>query len=687
MLFWSLGLCLRKTKGLYIMNGSLCANEHEGDNMIRRMILILALMLVILGNIAAASQVVLLNDTAEKIYTIESMTLRGDLSTDALTIKGYGQVISGDGVKVYLLGPAQDLLIYDLKVDGKATPISFDKGGYFFVADEGEFEFQADVQIRTIGQIQIYVNGPVNSLKFDLENGYSIDGDRYGLLEEYVIIQRDTKVPMLEDGAFRFSYGQKKQFYYVINLRSFGSSLGRYTIDLPNNEEVSDVDGAVKWEQKGFELILDLEGSSATVSVEGLFDSTSLQVPLAEGNHHVLVEADNEYKMSIGTNAKEIDISESPIGPMYTNSRAFLAARNKAINVAIKELTLMPSLAAAVDYATNTFAITKEGSILGQLSYAYKNTGVDYIEVDVDADPLYAGADGNAVKLTRDERLTVALPKNQWGGNFEMLYFATRAPLGLVSLIDVPIAKTDLPISSAMTRIYLPSDYFIIDTFGAKGGSDMPAFRNVLIFIILIGTLGLMLLKDKLFAVYYTMFNAGLFYFDYRLFILCLAVSGIVLIRRHLSAKSWKWALAGAGALLVIGMIVFVAIGFMSSSFSTSSKQIGSVDMDYAMAEVGEVPAPSFRSMQTVGKGDAAITVPSKVGVLPVKMQIPTMGRQITVTNYLVTAEKPLELSVLLVASWVRYVLYLAALACGFLALQTYRKQQMQEEKKNLSRR
>ncbi|MBM3309387.1 MAG: hypothetical protein FJY77_03950, partial [Candidatus Altiarchaeales archaeon] len=423
---------------------------------------------------ACSAEIIVLNETKEQLYAIESVLVSGDLNVNSLKITGKGEVILGESVKVYLFGPSSDILIRDVLVNGKTTTVSFDENGYFFLAPAvGKFDFTGVMDIRTIGQIQLYVRGPINELKFNLQGGYAINGDEYGLYEQEVIIQRAEKAAMLVDGSFRYSYAERDEFLYQLNLRSFGSSLGRYVLDLNNGEQVSDVVGALKWEQSGSKLVLDLEGNTASLSIRGLFSSTQIRIPLEEDKHHVLIESDPEKKITIDTLAKEIDLSESTIGYQYSNARAFLASGSDVFQISVKKLDLLPSLAASVRHASNRIAITGKGSILGELTYSYANTGMDYVEIDAPGVPLYASTGGGAVKLTQDNKLLLSFPKTSYG-SLDLLYFNTTDSLGWFSIVDVPLAKTEIPITTASTTVYLPADQFVVKTFGAEGGSELP---------------------------------------------------------------------------------------------------------------------------------------------------------------------------------------------------------------------
>ena len=75
-----------------------------------------------------------------------------------------------------------------------------------------------------------------------------------------------------------------------------------------------------------------------------------------------------------------------------------------------------------------------------------------------------------------------------------------------------------------------------------------------------------------------------------------------------------------------------------------------------------EAMAPAMAGMARVGEGEGAITVPTETGLLPVKFEIPSMGKSVSVTNYLVTLENPVSLTMLIFDSRIKYAYYLLTL-------------------------
>jgi hypothetical protein len=664
--------------------------NEKGNKMKQNIFFIYLLALVFLASSACATQVLVVNDSVEKIYGIENMKLSGSVPDNLLRMTGSGEVISGEGVKVYLIGPSDEVLVKNLLVNGAGKAVSFDYGGYFFIAEKGPFTFSADLEIKTLGQIKLYVKGPVNRLTFDLKDGYAIGGDIFGAYGKDVIIQRssaqepeDQKNQTLIDGIFRYTYGQERnEFIYDIKFTSFGTSLGRYEFDLPDGESIISVYGALKWEQKGQRLILDLESQKAEVTISGIFDGSlrTLEIPNLPGRHYVLIESDPEKRLSIlKTTAEEIDLSQARLTPKYSNARAFLASPKDIFEITVEDLTVLPSLSAAVSSAQNIIAITSKGSILGELTYNYANTGLDYLTIDSKGTPLYAATDRGTAKLTKDkDKLLLSLPKGEYK-TLDYVYFSTRNPLNPIDLVDVPIAKTDIPITTAYTTIYLPADYYVLGTFGAQGGSEIPPIETLIIFFAVIGIASYALYQSKRFMILYAIAAIGLAVCNPLLFILLIIVSILVVAKRYVHKNTSIVAMLAGGVLLVLLLAaVFIGLTFVWQMGTQSTMQRGPYDNPGYSANYAQVSESSsdniIHNYKSIGGGEGSITVPTREGVLPVKLDIPALGKTVSLTSYLVTKENPLSIKVLIIAEWFKYVLYLIS-ACAFVsAYRTYQK-------------
>ncbi|MDD4353451.1 MAG: hypothetical protein PHN56_03260, partial [Candidatus Nanoarchaeia archaeon] len=307
--------------------------------------------------------------TVEDIYSINSLTISGDLNANVLSFQGSGDVLNSENVKVYLLGSIDNIVLNNLKINGVNTPVSFDNNGYFFIADSS-FNFVGSFEILSLGQLSLVIPGPVRNLTFNLINGYVVGGnERYSQLNDVVIIQREDVEQVLVDADFHYIFDElKNNFVYEIDFNSLGDSLSSYTLVLRNSETLQSVTGALDYSLNGNNLILELSGSKDSVTISGTFNSNTLRLPISEGTHDVLIESHPEKKLSINTNAQTIDLSESSITPTYFNSQAFLAEFSNSFAITLQDLTLLPSLTFSVSSAKNRVALSEKGTVLGQLS-------------------------------------------------------------------------------------------------------------------------------------------------------------------------------------------------------------------------------------------------------------------------------------------------------------------------------
>lgn len=612
-------------------------------------------------------------------YFIEEATISGDMATGKLRVTGRGAVIRGTDVKVYLFSANQDILIRDLTVDGSRVMVAFDKQGYYFIARKKAFSFSGTMEIRDKGQITFTAVGPVNRLAFDLTHGYAVDGDRFGVVDGNVVLQRiyEKTRPTLVQGVFRFSIADVNTFLYRISFQSYGDVIGSFFMDLPNGEQVLTVDGALKWEQKGTRLTLDLTSASAQVVIRGTFGMPEeIRIPVRSGVHYVVIGSDPEKKLVVETRAQEKDLSEAAIEVIYANSRAFLASVHDRFALTVKPLDLLPSLAATSRSTRVTYAVNEKGSMLYEMNCQYQNTGMDYLDVEVTGTPLYAAMQGRPIKLTKDQTLFLSFPKSNHG-TFDLVSFVSRRPLGLICLVKLPFPDMDLPITTRTTRLFYPPDYFSVAAFGAREGSEMPEARNVILFLVLICLLGVLLAKDRRFVAWFVIVATGAFYFDIRLFILLVILSLVLIVRRHIERVQFKKALVIIIAVIaVIGLVAFFlsiltpARFRLKSTDRSAARRLADKALTYQAEEMESIP--EFKGTVEIGEGAGSITVPTRTGVLPVKFELPEMGKSISVTNHLVTREKHQRITMLLVSTHFKYLLYLLMVIAAWMCYRIY---------------
>ncbi len=478
------------------------------------------------------------------------------------------------------------------------------------------------------------------------------------------------------EGNYRWSFGDQKTFTYGFIIQSAGGPLSRIDIPLRNNERIIKVMGG-SWSVQDDLLVILLTEDSANPTVSGYFDANILHTPL-NFSGTVLIEADRGKRLLVNTTAIPIGVSQSRVATSLPIGLAYATNGQDTFVVEAKDLGSTPSLVAAVSSATQTFAITDEGSILGEMLYKYDNTGLDYLEISNPGTPLYAANSRGPAKFIDNEygdSLKVEFPA---GAEQALDYvYLTKIPrIHLVDKIDVPLAKTDLPISTMTTRILVPEDWFVLGVLGAKGGNDLPSWRNAFIITILFGILAYMINRKWDFIACYIISAIGLLYLSKTLLYLFVAGSIILAIKDKFSYVSMKWALGVAGSLLVLILIINALLDLkpMIGEFSRSTQNdIAETESGFAQREA----MPQFMRFESGMKAPNEIEVPVKVGAIPVKFQLPNMGKTITLTHRIVTKENQPTISLLIISTSLSYAFYLIAFLCGIYGWQIYQKSKL----------
>ena len=125
--------------------------------------------------------------------------------------------------------------------------------------------------------------------------------------------------------------------------------------------------------------------------------------------------------------------------------------------------------------------------------------------------------------------------------------------------------------------------------------------------------------------------------------------------------------------LPMLAIFLFAGILILGSFKSSSLGGMNSYEL-MSDSVMDAERAPNMKGMHSLGEGTGAITVQTRTGVLPVKLELPRLGKEITVTNYLVTKENPVSLKIWIISSWIRYVFYLVSLLAGLMGYRIYRE-------------
>lgn len=646
----------------------------------KKLWLLFTVIIFLIPSPSISLKVLIINETSEFTPAgISDFIVKGDMSKGVLSFSLHGYALGEGKSKVYIIGPASKILVKDVSVNGKPVVVFFDSNGYYFVTEGQKFSVEGKIVLRGGTSTNVIFPGPINRLKFELENGYAVGGQEYfGVVNRSVTLQKSLyKHVVTSEGFARYTWENDVSFIYRIDITSFGGTIGRYVVNLKNGEMVSSVSitgkggsGTENWRISGNKLILDLPFEKATVIVKGLLSckackSITLKNPL-NAPTKILLEAEPEKELIISTTAQELDISESPFPAKYLNGRVFLLLEKDEISINVKELEKRPSLAAAIDKASYKMALTQDGAWLVDTNYRYKNSGLDYIEINIPGIPLYAEASGKPLRLTvKDDKLYLAFPKSFYANSLSFLYFASRNSIKPFDIIEVPLPFTEIPQTSATAKVYIPKDYYVIAALGGdKTYSELPSPEFLMGFIIVTGVFGLMFTRDRKLLLFYYIVSLCAYIFSSTLFFLWLGLTALPFIKRNLPKGFVKNLIKIVLILLGAGAILFAVIGLFSILSAPGYKAMTTAAIyEQKMKRLGDIsPLAERMSVQIGEKEGGKITVQLKEGVKPVKMEIPTTGKLVTITKTLVTVERPFKAYIIVVTTWIKYILYLLGL-------------------------
>lgn len=496
---------------------------------------------------------------------------------------------------------------------------------------------------------------------------------------EYYPAKDNTKQQI--EANYRWSFGDEQTFVYGLFVRSNSGEPSIVTIPLRNHERVTqvlDVDG---WSVEDGQLILRLSGDYAHPDISGRFHGQDIQTPLAAPGT-ALFETKEGNHLFVNTTAKPIPTSDSKVTPSMPVSTAFQTQGDELFMVISGEEPELPSLVAVVNSATQTYAVTEEGSVIGELQYNYDNSGLGKLTLPKIGTPLYIANSNGPTTMKMGQTgndLKVELPQGK-GLGLDYVFLTSRTPLGIFDKIDLPSVKTDLPISTMTTRIMIPDGWFVIDTLGARGGSELPPIRTILVAAILIGILAYALKRKPDFMACYIVLAMLILTLSKTLFYALIAGSIIMLIQRHYQIDMKKTAVAIGGVIVCVLLLnVFIDLKNMTGelgSYSIGAKTGANAVIQSRAADVLEKDGPLMALFERIASPEAEESqLPTKLGAIPVKFQLPAMGKTITVTNKIVTKESHPDISLLVVSSIMIYPLYLLALFCGWHCWKSYGQQ------------
>ena len=344
---------------------------------------------------------------AAQCYTLERLQLSGDLRKGSLDFILEGSLLTKDhNVSVLLFGTPTKVRIENATENGQPATLGFTGDRYFLHPTSTHFVLRGTVVLAEDRVLELPT--PLNRFDAKLEGGRVTEGNHLSGLESGVVHfdaedQKPAEAPTIFSLSRALRVKKNVEFEYRLVVQG-SSDLGMVHLPLRYGERVLDVNGANGWKTEGEELLLPATGKSADITITGVLANVGSFAPDPRSPFEWwLLESDADHRILATGDAKQHDSSESPIARKEGSSRLFMVSRGQKLDVTVQALATMDVLSAVVRSHDRTVVLTAGGELVAQDTYAYENTGIDYLRLTPDGKPIFLSIDGSAERLVHKE--------------------------------------------------------------------------------------------------------------------------------------------------------------------------------------------------------------------------------------------------------------------------------------------
>lgn len=579
----------------------------------------------------------------EGCYVLSSLSIRGAVAR-SLTFVLRGSLLGQGPVKVALFGPASDVRLDELTLDGERPVIGFDEDHYFLLTSSKTFTLRGRL---TLGADEMLtVVGPLVAFDAELTQGRVVEGDKLSGLANTSLhfdpmtpesaSEAEARTPKVFRLARQVKIAKETGFVYHLTM-SQAQDLGVVHLPLRYGERVDEVSGATGWGRSGDELLLPTNGKGAEVTITGILEDGAAKDgvrtfrPDERSTYEWwMVESEPDYQVETAGDGKPVENSQSPIPSTLPTARTYLVQRGQRLEVEAHSLVRGDVLAAVARSEKQFVSITSQGEMIGDETIAYDNNGLEHLTFAPAGQPIYLSTDGRPGRIlhTQAGGTEMLVPMEVGSHHLRVQSLAQARLFPLAGVLTVPMSDSPLTTSVVDVTVGVPRDVLPV---GLIGG-DLARW---------IFTRG-----DGVAA----LFGVGLACFGFRnkktRILGSLATVGLWWVSRE------AFVYAGAGLFLVGA--AFLASRFLRGNalFAASAAAL-IVSLFGARAvltgDVVEEPkrelfvqAPSLPQPETSGLGDrVGSSIDVKTGATPVSLSLPTSERYVQTSRQIVTSRRP----------------------------------------------
>lgn len=606
-------------------------------------------------------------------FLLSKLSLRGQVD-GTLTFELTGEVRAKQEQKIPLFGPPGQVRLDDVTIDGARASIGMEGENYVLFTTRPSFTLRGKLVLGRDWMLS--VPGPLLTLDASLSKGRLVEGEHLSGLSS-TVLHFD---PMIEGQAakavtnkprpvFRVSrslrFAQEPTFTYRLVVQQ-AEDIGMLKVPLRLGEKVQSVDGAPAFRvsASGEELEIDVAGHEAELSITGALgkvkDAAQLEVSPDERSAYEwwLVESDPEHRVTVGGEAKLVDVAQSNLTPTLPSARAYLVQRGQHVAIEARSLVRGDVLAAVARTNRRFVAITGRGEVVSDEALTLDNHGLETLPFTPAGKAVYLSTDAVAQRILHAEAgaREVLVPVRPGSHQLRVQSLGSARMTPLAGALAIPTSAYPITTSKTDITIGLPGDVVPLAVLGGDhvllglGRTDLVAA----VLGIGLACFGFRTRRTRLLG---SLATVGLWFVSHDAFVFgagALFVAGSVFVASRFTRGVWIFA--AGGAALVVAMMTGRAV------LSTETGLEGTTDM---VARSPEVPSAEVSLTPT---RDAALE--SSTGVTPVSISMPTSERYVHTSLQLATHERPLVPRVVYVTSSLVAILHVGWL--GLLGLLTW---------------
>ncbi len=587
---------------------------------------------------------------SDHCWLLDRMQLGGSVDKGTLEFEVSGQVLHKGSYQIPLFGPADKVRLADVTENGTRATIGFEEGHYYVQTSDPHFVVRGKLFLGEDRTLAIV--GPLNALDSDVKGGRVTEGAHLSaLVNTQLHFDAEGDAPAAQPPVFSVAralrVGKNIEFEYRVTAQS-GTDLGLMRLPLRYGEHVIDVDGAPGWRTENEDLVLPTTGKSATITITGTITNVASFSPDARSAFEWwLLESDAEHRVVAMGDAKQHDVSESPIARKEPNSRLYLITRGQHIDVTLQTLQSLDVLAATVRSHSRTLVLTAAGDLVAQDVMSYDNNGLDYLYYTPDGKPLYLATDGASERVMKKDGSDDLMIPMRMGAHTVTVQSLAQTSVGtFFGRVAMPGARVPLATGSESIMIGLPETIHpIVVTGGEKTTWPFGANDGIaLAFSALAAALALGGWKKRTLG---TAALFGLWFVSKPLFAVALA-AGVVLLAWPLVARMGQRMGKTSRRVAIAVAMLASFIGGVSLLSMRTDKAMSSAGMSTPVAADDQtVLAANQRTMVAQDMKEAAFTQPAQLahaglvdGVRPVALSMPGYANVATASRELVTPSR-----------------------------------------------